>query len=151
MKELLLKSVSATRALGHRLGELLQPFDFVALTGELGTGKTLFVKAVAAGAGAPEATSPTFSIVNIYRGRLLLQHLDLYRVGTAEELFALGFDDLLREEAATLCEWAEKAGDTLPPDRLELAFRHAGSRSRMVRLAASGPRSKALLRDLLPP
>lgn len=151
MTELLLRSPEATRALGRRLGELLQPFDFVALTGDLGAGKTVLVKAVAEGAGAPEATSPTFSIVNLYRGRILLQHLDLYRLDGPAELFALGFDDLLREEAATLCEWADKAAGALPADRLEVALRHAGRRSRNVRLAATGTRSAFLLRELTSP
>ena len=148
MMEILLRSPAATRALGHRLGQILEPFDFVALTGDLGVGKTLLVKAVAQGAGAPQATSPTFSIVNLYRGRLLLQHLDLYRIGGADELFALGFDDLLREEAATLCEWADRAGAALPADRLEISLAHAGAQARKVRLSAHGPRSSALLDDL---
>jgi tRNA threonylcarbamoyladenosine biosynthesis protein TsaE len=148
MKELLLRSPSATRALGHRLGQILQPFDFIALTGDLGVGKTLLVKAVAQGAGAPEATSPTFSIVNLYPGRILLQHLDLYRISGPDELFALGFDDLLREEAATLCEWADRAASALPADRLEIALDHAGAQSRKVRLSARGPRSLSLLEDL---
>jgi len=148
MKELLLRSPAATRRLGRLLGKALAPGDFVALTGELGAGKTALVKAVAEGAQiSDEASSPTFALVNVYRGgRVVLQHLDLYRLSGAPELFALGFDDLLAEPAATLCEWADKAQGALPADRLEIALEHAGPGSRRARLTATGPRSELLLR-----
>ncbi len=147
-----LKTALATRRLGNKLGALLQPFDFVALLGDLGAGKTLLVRAVAKGAGVPEgerASSPTFALVHVYRGgRVLLQHLDLYRLGGADELFALGFDDLLREPAATLVEWADRAAEALPGDRLEVGLRVTGADSREATLRATGPRGEALLRQL---
>ena len=147
MTELVLKTPAATRRLGLRLGAALEPGDFVALIGELGAGKTALVKAVAEGAGVPEeASSPTFALVNLYRGgRVALQHLDLYRLSGPAELFALGFDDLLAEPAATVCEWADKAASALPADRLEIALEHAGPRSRRARLTATGPRGARLL------
>ncbi|MGZ6142662.1 MAG: tRNA (adenosine(37)-N6)-threonylcarbamoyltransferase complex ATPase subunit type 1 TsaE [Myxococcales bacterium] len=146
MKELLLRSLAATQKLGRKLGAALEPGDFVALTGDLGTGKTVLVKALAEGAQVPEpATSPTFALVNLYQGRLKLQHLDLYRLTGPAELFALGFDDLLAEDAATLCEWADKAGPALPPDRLDIALEHAGPKARRARLSATGPRGERLL------
>jgi tRNA threonylcarbamoyladenosine biosynthesis protein TsaE len=148
MTRLLLASEDETRALGRRLGALLQPFDFVALYGELGAGKTLLVKAVAEGAGAAFASSPTFAIVNLYQGRVKLQHFDLYRLNGPADLFALGFDDLLAEPAATLVEWAERAGGALPDDRLEIALAHDGPASRRAQLSARGPRSQALLAAL---
>jgi len=144
-RELELKSPAATRALGRKLGAALRAGDFVALTGELGAGKTLLVKAMAEGASAERASSPTFAIVNLYRGAVPLQHLDLYRVSGPAELFALGFDDLLAEPAATVCEWAERAAGVLPPDRLEIALEHAGPRARKVRLHATGPGGERLL------
>ena len=147
MRELLLKSIAATRALGKRLGAALEPGDFVALTGDLGAGKTVLVKAMAEGAQVPgPATSPTFALVNVYQGRLKLQHLDLYRLTSAAELFALGFDDLVGEPgAATVCEWADKATGALPADRLDVALEHAGAKARRARLAATGPRGERLL------
>jgi tRNA threonylcarbamoyladenosine biosynthesis protein TsaE len=147
--ELLLESEEATRALGRRLGALLQPGDFIALTGDLGAGKTLLVKAIAEGAGAEAATSPTFAIVNHYAGRVPLQHLDLYRLAGPRDLFALGFDDLLAEHAATLVEWAERAGDALPKDRLEISLTHVSETSRRIHLRAMGTRARTLL-SLLP-
>jgi tRNA threonylcarbamoyladenosine biosynthesis protein TsaE len=153
-RSLVLRSPSATRRLGRKLGALLQPGDFVALTGELGVGKTLFVRGATEGAGVPEeerATSPTFALVHLYRGgRVPLQHFDLYRLAGAADLFALGFDDLLAQPAATLCEWADRAGDQLPVERLELALTVAGPRSREAELRAHGTRAETLLAALAP-
>lgn len=148
-REILLDGPAATRALGRKLGAALRPGDFVALTGDLGAGKTLLVKAAAEGASAEPASSPSFALVNLYRGPVPLQHIDLYRLSGPAELFALGFDDLLAEPVATLCEWADRAGEALPPDRLEVALDHAGPNARTVRLRASGPRGERLLRVLL--
>jgi tRNA threonylcarbamoyladenosine biosynthesis protein TsaE len=147
--ELQLKSPQATLRLGRKLGALLLPGDFVALEGGLGAGKTQLVRGVAEGAGAQTATSPTFALVHLYRGgRVLLQHLDLYRLAGPAELFALGFEDLLAEPAATLCEWPGRAGPVLPAERLEIALEIAGPRARKARLTASGARAVQLLSDL---
>ena len=147
-REWLMTDPAATRALGRKLGAALRPGDFVALTGDLGAGKTLLVKAAAEGAGAEPASSPTFALVNLYRGPVPLQHIDLYRLSGPAELFALGFDDLLAEPAATLCEWADRAGAALPADRLELALAHAGPHARTIRLRATGAQGERLLRAL---
>ena len=147
--EVQLRSPLATLRLGRRLGGLLLPGDFVALGGGLGAGKTRLVRGVAEGAGAEAATSPTFALVHVYRGgRVLLQHLDLYRLSGPADLFALGFDDLLAEPAATLCEWPERAAAALPGDRLEIALSISGPRSRSARLSATGPRGEALLQGI---
>ena len=155
MEALDLATPQATRRLGLRLGQVLEVGDFVALVGDLGAGKTLLVRGVAEGAGVPEserATSPTFALVNVYRGgRVPLQHLDLYRLGGGADLFALGFDDLLREPAATLVEWADRAAGALPDDRLELKLVVTGPRSRRLELNASGPRGERLRAILLKP
>jgi tRNA threonylcarbamoyladenosine biosynthesis protein TsaE len=144
-----LESPEATRALGRRLGGILREGDFVALVGELGAGKTLLVRGAAEGVGAEPATSPTFALVNLYRGgRVLLQHLDLYRLANRAELFALGFDDLLAEPAATVCEWADRAADALPADRLEIRLELSGRDARRARIAAHGKRGAELLRAL---
>jgi tRNA threonylcarbamoyladenosine biosynthesis protein TsaE len=142
------RSPAATRALGRKLGAALEPGDFVALTGDLGAGKTLLVKAMAEGAGAEPATSPTFALVNLYRGPVPLQHLDLYRLSGRADLFALGFDDLLAEPVATVCEWADRAAGALPADRLEIALEYAGPRGRKLLLRATGQRAERLLASL---
>ena len=150
-----LRSPQATRKLGQKLGRALEAGDFVALYGDLGAGKTLLVRGVAEGAGVPDTErtgSPTFALVNLYRGgRVALQHLDLYRLAGPADLFALGFDDLLREPAATLVEWADRAGDALPADRLDLRFTTTGPKARRVEVIAAGPRGERLGAILLAP
>jgi len=148
---MILRSPEQTRSLGRRLGALLRAGDFVALVGELGAGKTLLVRGAAEGAGvADAASSPTFALVNLYRGgRVALQHLDLYRLAGPAELFALGFEDLLAEPAATLCEWADRAGAALPEDRLEILLEPTGPNERRATLRAHGTRAKELLDALL--
>jgi tRNA threonylcarbamoyladenosine biosynthesis protein TsaE len=87
--------------------------------------------------------------VNVYRGgRVVLQHLDLYRLSGPAELFALGFDDLIAEPAATLCEWAERAGAALPSNRLEIRLETTGPQERRATFVAHGPRGREL-RDCL--
>ena len=146
---LALSSPAATFELGKRLGAALREGDFVALLGELGAGKTLFVRGAAEGAGAEPATSPSFALANLYRGgKVTLQHLDLYRLSGPAELFALGFDDMIATPAATLCEWADRAGSALPSDRLEIAFSVTGPEERSVRIVAHGARGAELLAAL---
>ena len=130
---LALSSPAATFELGRRLGAALREGDFVALVGELGAGKTLFVRGAAEGAGAEPATSPSFALAN------------LYRLSGPAELFALGFDDLIATPAATLCEWADRAGSALPPDRLEISFAVTSPEERSARVVAHGPRAAELL------
>lgn len=148
---MILRSPSETLELGRRLGALLRPGDFVALFGELGAGKTVLARGAAEGAGVTDAaSSPTFALVNLYRGgRVALQHVDLYRLSGPSELFALGFEDLLAEPAATICEWADRAGPALPADRLEIALETTGANERRAKLSARGPRAKELLDGLL--
>ena len=109
MRRVLLTSPEQTHALGVRLGALLAPGDFVGLVGQLGAGKTHFVRGVAEGAGvAPgEVSSPTFAIVHPYQGRFPLHHADLYRLKDEDELYATGFFDLLGPDSAMLVEWLE--------------------------------------------
>jgi tRNA threonylcarbamoyladenosine biosynthesis protein TsaE len=141
-----LRSPEQTRELGRRLGAALREGDFVALIGELGAGKTLLVRGAAEGAGAEPATSPSFALASVYRGgRVTLQHVDLYRLSGAAELFAIGFDDLVSTPAATLCEWADRAGTALPSDRLEISLLVTGPEERSASLVARGSRAAELL------
>ncbi|SFU97642.1 tRNA (adenosine(37)-N6)-threonylcarbamoyltransferase complex ATPase subunit type 1 TsaE [Alicyclobacillus macrosporangiidus] len=144
-----------TRSLGERLGEILQPGDVILLSGELGAGKTTFCKGVAAGLGvAAEVTSPTFTLIAEYEGRVPLVHMDLYRLweesGTQaakQALADLGWEDYLESDAAVLIEWAGPAADGLE-DALEVELVAAPLPrvdERELRCRARGPRSQALL------
>lgn len=112
-----------TFALGQALGRALAPGDFVALIGELGAGKTQLARGVAEGAGAPvdDVSSPTYAILQTYRGRLRLHHADLYRLRTEADLYATGYFDLLGDPAAAcLVEWAEQIPGAIPEQALIL-------------------------------
>jgi len=107
-------SADETRLLGKMLGESLREGDVVALTGELGAGKTVFAKGIAEGLGVTdEVVSPTFTLQRIYHGSRTLHHFDLYRIEDEEELCHIGFYDTLGEGVCVI-EWAERAED-LPP------------------------------------
>jgi len=140
-----------TEELGRALGQLLAPGDFLALTGELGAGKTRFAKGVAEGLGVPEdtpVTSPTYTILNIYEGRIPLYHFDLYRLRGADEVEELGFEEYFYGGGATLVEWAERLEGELPPDLVTVTCRHLGEDEREFAFAASGVRSSQLVAQL---
>lgn len=109
-----------TAALGARFADSLVPGDVVCLLGELGSGKTAFTKAVAAGLGVTEEiTSPTFNIVNIYTsGRLTLYHFDVYRLSGADELYATGADEYFHGQGVCMIEWADLIEEAIPENSL---------------------------------
>lgn len=134
-----------TEAVGRRIGERCGPGSLIALVGDLGAGKTRFVKGLAAGAGIVDpskVTSPTFALMNLYEGRTRLAHFDLYRLD-AVDLPSLGFYDVLAE-GAVVVEWADRAGEALPADHLRIAFEVTGENTRRLMLRAGGPRSRGL-------
>lgn len=108
LREQVTESPAETEAFGESFGKRLRPGDLVLLTGELGAGKTTFVRGVARGIGssAPVA-SPTFQLVRMYAGRVQLAHIDLYRIETTSELADLGLDELL-DQGAAVVEWGER-------------------------------------------
>lgn len=140
-------STDETFSLGERLGRVLEPHDFVGLDGQLGAGKTLFSRGVASGAGVPleDVSSPTYSIVQTYSGRLTLHHADLYRLATEADLFATGYFDLLESDAAMLVEWVSQVPGALPDDALSLRLEVPSPDSRRFEITARGARSQALL------
>ena len=149
------RSARATRALGEKLGKLLEPGDVVALEGDLGAGQTQLVRGACHGAGVPdeEVSSPTFAIVATYRGRLPVFHADLYRIADEDELYATGFEDLVGGGGATLVEWADRVPGALPAERLTLRLAPDARAPdvRHVTLEAEGARHVALAKALVPP
>lgn len=137
-------SPAETHALGVKLGRLLQPGDVVGLAGELGAGKTALVRGIAQGAGvdAAEVSSPTFTIVQTYAGRLPLHHADLYRLSTADELYATGFFDLLEDGGAAVVEWIDRVKVDVPLLRVELTL--VDATTRQLEVSAGGGRAEAL-------
>jgi len=130
-----------TKRLGILLGRIARPGDVIALEGDLGAGKTFLTQAIGQGLEVPETcriTSPTFSLIHEYPGRLPLFHIDLYRLADEDEMVALGLDDYLYDEGVTVIEWAGRLGRLLPEERLELFLLIAGPESRKVRIKAVG-------------
>jgi tRNA threonylcarbamoyladenosine biosynthesis protein TsaE len=124
-----------TRAIGAALAPLLEAGDGVALTGELGAGKTTFTQGVALGLGVTAAVvSPTFTLVREYRGRLLLHHADVYRLDRMQDVLDLGFEEMTDEEGVLLVEWGDAVEGLLPADHLvvELTVPDAGDERRLV-------------------
>jgi tRNA threonylcarbamoyladenosine biosynthesis protein TsaE len=110
-----------TRAIGRALSELLAPGDAVALTGELGAGKTTFVQGVARGLGFEgPVVSPTFTLVREYRARLLVHHVDIYRLDRVQDVLDLGFEEMVDEEGILLVEWGDAVEGLLPADHLAI-------------------------------
>ncbi len=146
-------SPEETHRLGVRLGQLLQPGDFVGLVGDLGAGKTHLVRGVAEGAGVSrsEVASPTFAIVYPYRGRVPLYHADLYRLADYDELYATGFLDLVGGDGAVLVEWLDRIPEAAPREYLRLTLRDTGEESRELVAEARGARPVELLEAWLGP
>ncbi len=138
-----------THVMGVALGRALSPGDVVGLNGELGAGKTHLAAGVAEGAGVPDevaVSSPTFTLINEYPGRLLIVHIDLYRLGGEDELWELGLDHYLGREGACLVEWFERFGDALDAERtLQLRLLVEGDEERRIEGRAGDERHLALL------
>jgi tRNA threonylcarbamoyladenosine biosynthesis protein TsaE len=126
-------SPDETAAAGERLGARLGPGAVVALTGELGAGKTCFVQGVVRGLGVMTgATSPTFVLVNEYRGRLPVHHVDLYRTQSLAELLDLGLEELLDSHGVTLIEWADRCEPLLPARTIRVHIDGVGDEPRRI-------------------
>jgi tRNA threonylcarbamoyladenosine biosynthesis protein TsaE len=128
-------SPEETHAAGERLAQTLGPGDVVALTGELGAGKTCFVQGLVRGLGAATwATSPTFVLVNEYRGRLPIHHVDAYRVAGADEMVDIGLLELIDGDGVTVIEWADRVATLLPSRAIRVAIAGVGDEPRTIEI-----------------
>ncbi len=141
MKEIMME-------LGRVVGELVRPGNLIALVGDLGVGKTTMVRGLAQGLGIDDlVTSPTFTLIKEYSGRLKLYHIDVYRLEDPEEILHLGLDELLMSDGLVVLEWADQIRDYLPEDYLEISI----SRRHNIRKAdikAVGTGYEELLEEL---
>lgn len=126
-------SPEETMQLGQELAESLEPGDVLALSGELGSGKTTFVQGLAKGLGVAEfVNSPTFKIVNELEGRMLLYHLDFYRINSEDELINLGIDHYLFGPGAVVIEWADRYPRFIPDDAFRIGIECPSETTRMI-------------------
>ncbi|MET0016751.1 tRNA (adenosine(37)-N6)-threonylcarbamoyltransferase complex ATPase subunit type 1 TsaE [Oscillibacter sp.] len=110
-------SEAETESIGEALGKRLRPGTVLAFRGDLGMGKTAFTRGLARGLGCTgRVTSPTFTIVNEYEGKIPLFHFDMYRLPDSDALFDIGWEDYLGRDGVCAVEWSERVGDALPED-----------------------------------
>ncbi len=146
-------SEEATRRLGFTMGTLLDPGDILTLRGGLGAGKTFLTGALARGLGVdPQIpiTSPSFTLINEYKGRLHIYHLDLYRLGDPDELENLPWKEALYGSGVAVIEWPERLGPFLPDERLDINIEMTGEESRLFTIKAYGLRNEQRLRSWEP-
>ena len=125
-KKIVIKNEEETKKFGEKLCEKLTAGSMVALTGDLGTGKTTLTKAIAAGLGVTDViTSPTFNIVKQYdSGRLPLYHFDVYRIGDVDEMYEIGYEEYFFGDGVCVIEWADLIEEIIPDDavRIEIEY-----------------------------
>jgi tRNA threonylcarbamoyladenosine biosynthesis protein TsaE len=135
-----------TLALAAQFGKVLKRGDMVCLFGDLGSGKTAFVKGMAKGLKIAPAHvhSPTFTLMNIYEGKVPIYHFDLYRI-RAVDLFGLGYEEFFYGEGITAVEWSERLEELLPKDHWHVTLKHAGEDKREIAITVQGESLKQRL------
>ncbi len=133
--EIISVSAQQTRELAHFIGEKLREGDVLALSGELGSGKTCFTGGLARGLGVDEKyqiTSPTFTLINEYPGRCKLYHFDVYRLNSYSEFEDLGYEEYFCGEGIVVIEWAEKIVQVLPANTFFISFEYLDENKRRI-------------------
>ena len=134
------KSESETEAIGAEFARDLPGGTVVAMYGELGAGKTAFVRGMARGMGIDcRVSSPTFTIVNEYPGKRELIHFDMYRLSSADELFDIGWEDYLRRGAVCAVEWSENVSDAFWGDEIVVRIDKLGEDERLITIGEGAP------------
>lgn len=132
-------NVAETEALGTALAKHLHAGSVIAYLGDLGAGKTAFTRGLARGLGCTgRVTSPTFTIVNEYEGHLPLFHFDMYRLGDADELFDIGWDDYLSRGGVCAVEWSERITQEIPSDAVIVTIRRCEENEDWRRITIEG-------------
>ncbi|MCE5293061.1 MAG: tRNA (adenosine(37)-N6)-threonylcarbamoyltransferase complex ATPase subunit type 1 TsaE [Chlamydiales bacterium] len=137
LKEYICQSVEDTQKLAQDLAPTLKKGAVLAFFGDLGTGKTTFIRYLSellAGVEPEIVTSPTFQYVNIYKGHQDIFHFDLYRLQNSTDFIHMGFDEMLYGNGICCIEWAERISDILPPETLSITITHADNDSRLIQL-----------------
>lgn len=146
------QSPEETKALGEKIAIFLQPGDILCLNGDLGAGKTAFSQGVARGLGITgPVTSPTFTLINEYQGRLPLYHFDVYRLEGPEAMDDLGYEEYFEGQGVCLVEWSKLVEEVLPQERLEINITRIGDaeQERQLEFLPSGDRYLQLVEELM--
>ncbi|MFC4766877.1 tRNA (adenosine(37)-N6)-threonylcarbamoyltransferase complex ATPase subunit type 1 TsaE [Effusibacillus consociatus] len=138
-----------TRRIAERLARLLDPGDVLTLSGDLGAGKTTFTQGLARGLAVEESvSSPTFTLIREYEGRIPLYHMDLYRLGEQADSENLGIDEYLYGDGVCVIEWAEYIKSLLPEEYLQVTIRKMGESERQITISGAGKRFAGLIEEL---
>lgn len=148
--EIRLKGLEETKEFGIKLGNILKSGDIVCLNGDLGAGKTTLTKSIGLGLGVTDyITSPTFTLINQYNGRLAVYHFDVYRLENVDELYDLGFDEYFYGKGVCIIEWAEKIEKLLPKERIVLDIEKGKDiDERVIKITGYGNRYIDILKEL---
>jgi tRNA threonylcarbamoyladenosine biosynthesis protein TsaE len=133
--EIITCSPKETAHLGNCIGEVIREGDILALSGELGSGKTCFTGGLASGLGISDQypiTSPTFTLINEYTGRCKLYHFDVYRLQGYEDLDDLGYEEYFSGKGVLVIEWAEKIDQVIPDDAFRIYFEYIDENKRKI-------------------
>jgi len=137
-----------TKNLGKEVGKLAKPGDLLAFYGELGAGKTCFIQGISQELEVKDyVTSPSFTIVNEYQGKIPIYHFDLFRLNT-EEILELGYEEYFYGEGLTVIEWAEKIEQLLPKEHLKIDIKFKDLYERTISFISQGDRFDKLLKEL---
>ena len=145
------RSPAQTRTWGKKLGRLLRGGEIIGLSGELGSGKTCFVRGMAEGLGVGKEAwvrSPTFTLINEYDGRLPLYHIDLYRLGSRKEMEELNLREYLFSDGVSVVEWFEHLPEDEVDECLRINFAYANGSQRRLTFAAHGRRYEEIVEEL---
>ncbi|MCM8709761.1 tRNA (adenosine(37)-N6)-threonylcarbamoyltransferase complex ATPase subunit type 1 TsaE [Clostridium sp. SYSU_GA19001] len=142
--EFIVDSVEKTMYIGKQLGKLVKPGDILCLIGDLGSGKTHITKGIAQGLEIDDyITSPTFTIVNEYDGRLKVYHFDVYRINDPDEIYAIGFDEYIFSNGVSIIEWANYIEELIPKEHIKITITklpELGENYRRINIEAEGSR-----------
>ncbi|MGX4598212.1 tRNA (adenosine(37)-N6)-threonylcarbamoyltransferase complex ATPase subunit type 1 TsaE [Faecalimicrobium sp. JNUCC 81] len=148
MINIYLENEEKTKEIGYKLGTLLQPGSVICLIGDLGAGKTTMTQSLAKALEVDDyITSPTFTIVNEYEGKMPLYHFDVYRIGSSDEMYDIGYDEYINGEGVCIIEWANLIEDILPDEYLQIELRYKDMSREMI-LNPVGKRYEKLVEEL---
>lgn len=148
MVRIYLENEERTREIGSKLGQLLTPKSVICLIGDLGAGKTTMTQSLAKSLEVDDyITSPTFTIVNEYEGRMPLYHFDVYRIGSSEEMYDIGFEEYINGDGVCIIEWANLIEDILPEEYLYIEMNYKETGREMI-LTPKGEKYEEIVKEL---
>ena len=148
MVKIYLENEEQTKDIGYKLGQLVTPKSVICLIGDLGAGKTTMTQSLAKALEVDDyITSPTFNIVNEYEGRMPLYHFDVYRIGSSDEMYDIGFDEYIDGDGVCIIEWANLIEDILPNEYLYIEMNYKETGREMI-LTPKGEKYEEIVKEL---